>query len=573
MVLTAVGLMAQSATYSGTVTVVVGGTYTYTCDDARYQLEFADQSLNVTIEELSIPGTVMGDLTLGSMDIDHLTYDAEKGGYYRDYTGSDVSLMLVAVSNGETVINGRYYFDTLGNILVTANETGYHIVNNMQPGAMPFPISFSVDVVMASDNVYGFAGAGTVTDPYQLTQAADFATLAENITADHRGTGEYFKMMNDIDFGGSQLPNIAIDGIIEGKLNNTQWGFEGHIVGNHATITGVKHNLPQGGAFQSLVSVLAEGGSIDDLVFASDNELNNYSYAAPFAALCAGTISGCTNYADVSAVSAYASGICGMLMFGKGTIRDCVNYGNISAMSYATGIVGGSQSGSSIATYDYLVQNCRNYGSITTDRGTGASGIAGSVGGTLVGCTNYGNVRCVKEGDEPMGLYTAGIVSCSSRLIRMEDCVNEGSVYGFKMVGGILGNDMKGDDGQAVIVGCTNKGAVTCVDSYVGGVAGHTARVEGSLTLQGCRNEGIVTAPETTQLAGNLRGDSIILIENCTIAEGLSRLPMDPTTGAIDAVCLDDNATVVSFDVMGRAAFRKQGLVIERGRVMFIPSR
>lgn len=573
MALTSVGLMAQSATYTGSEKVVVGGTYTYTCDDAKYQLTFVDETLNVTIEEKSVAGTVMGDLTLGTMVIDNLTFDAEKGGYYRDYTGSDVSMTLVAVSNGETVINGKYYFEKLGNILVAANETGYHIVHNMQPGAMPFPIEFTVDVRMASANVYGFEGAGTESDPYQITKADDFQKLGELITVDHRGTGEYFKVMNDIDFGGSQLPNIAVDGIIEGKLNNTQWGFEGHIVGNHATITGVKHNLPQGGMFQSLVSVLAEGGSIADLVFASDNELNTYNYAAPFAALCAGTISGCTNYADISAGGAYAGGICGMMMFGKGTIRDCVNYGNISAMSYATGIVGGSQSGSSITSYDYLVQNCQNYGSITTGRGTGASGIAGSVGGTIVGCTNYGNVRCVKEGDEPKGLYAAGIVSCPTRLIRVEDCVNEGSVYGFKMVGGILGNDMKGDDGHASIVGCTNKGAVTCVDSYVGGVAGHTARVEGSLTLRECRNEGIVTAPDTTQLVGNLRGDSIILIENCTIAEGLPRLPMDPTTGAIGAVRLDENAPAASFDVLGRAIYRKQGLVIERGRVKFVPSR
>ena len=104
-------------------------------------------------------------------------------------------------------------------------------------------------------------------------------------------------------------------------------------------------------------------------------------------------------------------------------------------------------------------------------------------------------------------------------------------------------------------------------------MAGHTARVEGSLTLRECRNEGVVTAPDTTQLVGNLRGDSIILIENCTIAEGLPRLPMDPTTGAIGAVRLDENAPAVSFDVLGRAIYRKQGLVIERGQVMFIPSR
>ena len=134
MVLASVGLMAQSATYTGSEKVVVGGTYTYTCDDAKYQLTFVDETLNVTIEEKSVAGTVMGDLTLGTMVIDNLTFDAEKGGYYRDYSGSDVSMTLVAVSNGETVINGKYYFEKLGNILVAANETGYHIVHNMQPG-------------------------------------------------------------------------------------------------------------------------------------------------------------------------------------------------------------------------------------------------------------------------------------------------------------------------------------------------------------------------------------------------------------------------------------------------------
>ena len=570
MALTSVGLMAQSATYTGTETVVVGGAYTYTCDDAKYQLSFIDETLNVTIEEKLVSATVMGDLTLGTMVVDNLTYDAEKGGYYRDYTGSDVNMTLLAVNNGETIINGKYYFEKLGNILVTANETGYHIVHNMQPGAMPFPILFTVDVVKASDNVYGFAGAGTESDPYQITSADDFKTLGQLITADHRGTGEYFKVMNDIDFGGSQLPNIAFEGIVEGKLNNTQWGFEGHIEGNHATISGVKHNLPQGGAFQSLVSVLAEGGSITDLVFANNNELNTYNYAAPFAALCAGTIRGCANYANITANSAYAGGICGMMMFGKGTIEDCVNYGDIYAMSYATGIVGGAQSGSSITSYEYVVRNCQNYGNISTGRGTGASGIAGSVGGRILGCTNYGNIRCVAEGETPAGLYTAGIVSCPTRLISVEDCVNEGSVYGFKMVGGILGNDMKGDDGHATVVGCTNKGTVTGVDSYISGVAAHTARIEGSLTLRNCRNEGAVTAPDTTQLAGNLRGDAIIILENCTIAEGLPTLPTDPDSQSISTISLNQNTAAITYDIMGRAVLRKQGLVIVRGGVRFI---
>ena len=50
MALTSVGLMAQSATYTGSEKVVVGGTYTYSCDDAKYQLTFVDETLNVTLD-------------------------------------------------------------------------------------------------------------------------------------------------------------------------------------------------------------------------------------------------------------------------------------------------------------------------------------------------------------------------------------------------------------------------------------------------------------------------------------------------------------------------------------------
>lgn len=568
MALASASLMAQSGTYTGPISVVVGGVYTYTCDNVGFDLTFSDETLCVSSHEYTLTGTVMGDLTLGQMVIDNLTYDASKGGYYRDYTGSDVTLPFVAVSNGDTTMNNTYSFEKVGNVLVKATETGYSIVNNMQPGNMPFPLVATAEVVKSSTNVYGFAGSGTLADPYQLTSAGDFATLAKNVTADHRATGEYFKVMNDIDFGGSMLPNIAMDGILEGKINKTEWGFEGHILGNHASISGVKHELNAG--FQSLFSVLAEGGTISDLVFAKDNVFSTKTYTAPFASLCYGTISNCTNYADISASGAFAGGICGHLMFGKGTIENCANYGDIYAKTYATGIVAGSQSGDAIENYDYIVRNCQNYGNICTEVGTGSAGIAGSIGGKILLCTNYGTVRSVPKGQDAKGYYVGGIVSCPSRIISIEDCVNEGAVYGHKMVGGIVGNDMKGKDNDVYIINCTNKGTVSATGNYIGGIAGHTARIEGRLTLKGCRNEGVVTAPDTTLLAGNLRGDSLIVLEDCTIAEGLAKLPQDPESQSLSAITRNDEESTVLYDAMGRAITRKRGLVISRGRVIFV---
>ena len=50
---------------------------------------------------------------------------------------------------------------------------------------------------------WGLNGTGTEADPYIISTAADFAAMANNCNADHKGTGEYFKMTNDIDFCGS----------------------------------------------------------------------------------------------------------------------------------------------------------------------------------------------------------------------------------------------------------------------------------------------------------------------------------------------------------------------------------
>ena len=66
-------------------------------------------------------------------------------------------------------------------------------------------------------NAWGLNGNGTETDPYRISTAADLKAMAENCNAEHKGTGEYFKMTSDIDFGGSadspvQLPAIGKDG-------------------------------------------------------------------------------------------------------------------------------------------------------------------------------------------------------------------------------------------------------------------------------------------------------------------------------------------------------------------------
>ena len=87
-------------------------------------------------------------------------------------------------------------------------------------------------------NAWGLNGNGTETDPYRISTAADLKAMAENCNAEHKGTGEYFKMTSDIDFGGSadspvQLPAIGKDG--NAQIANIAYGFDGTFDGDGHT--------------------------------------------------------------------------------------------------------------------------------------------------------------------------------------------------------------------------------------------------------------------------------------------------------------------------------------------------
>lgn len=64
---------------------------------------------------------------------------------------------------------------------------------------------------------WGLTGEGTEANPYCIYTADDLYAMAKNCNADHKGTGEYFVLKNDIYFDGTaetpkQLPAIGKDG-------------------------------------------------------------------------------------------------------------------------------------------------------------------------------------------------------------------------------------------------------------------------------------------------------------------------------------------------------------------------
>lgn len=385
-------------------------------------------------------------------------------------------------------------------------------------------------------NSWGLKGSGTQGDPYIISTAADFEAMAKNCNADHKGTGEYFKMTNDIDFGGSadkpvQLPAIGKDG--NAQIAKIAYGFDGTFDGYNHTISGIYHTESDNnaaGKYNALFGCIDKNGVVKNIVFGENNHITSYNYVGTIASLNMGTIQECVNNADITATGFAAGGICGYMVNGYGTIRNCDNYGNVKAMTYAAGICGGSQSGKSITTYNYLIENCLNSGKLSTTNGVGSAGIAGSYSGAVKYCNNNGNVDDT-QGTAKSKQYTAGIVSCASYAVDIESCGNRGAISGVKNVGGIIGNVMKGDEAATVIKSCVNGGSVSGQDLYVAGIAANSARAEGLVSVESCTNAGEVTSTGTTEFIGNLRGNTTIALgEGNIIGKGLKALPLDPAT-------------------------------------------
>lgn len=130
--------------YSGTSTVVVGGMYAYTADGTYKITANADGTININVPEVQLAGTMMGDIVMGGYTVSNVAWDDERGAFYRDYSKDGLSVHITIAQNGNTTMDDDYTFseDNAVNILAKPTEDGgIKIVNNFQPGKMPFPIA------------------------------------------------------------------------------------------------------------------------------------------------------------------------------------------------------------------------------------------------------------------------------------------------------------------------------------------------------------------------------------------------------------------------------------------------
>ena len=141
---------------SNSISVVVGGMFSYTNENVTYKVrKYMDgdvEKVDVEVPTYTLDNTVMGNLTLGTYIVKGLTYDAEKGGYYRDYKNDGLKFRFKA-EGGSVNYDQDFEFNSAkdNNILVKYDGNNIaSIVNTFQMGAMPFGIQ-STFVASASD--------------------------------------------------------------------------------------------------------------------------------------------------------------------------------------------------------------------------------------------------------------------------------------------------------------------------------------------------------------------------------------------------------------------------------------
>ena len=128
--------------FSGQLTLNIAGQYDYDTDIKVLISEGENETLSVTFPEYELSNTLMGDITMGALTLENLTYDTSKGGFYLNYGEAGISQYFKAERNGTVTMDSEYPLNAPSDILITKSEDGQiTVVNSFRIGAMPMPIT------------------------------------------------------------------------------------------------------------------------------------------------------------------------------------------------------------------------------------------------------------------------------------------------------------------------------------------------------------------------------------------------------------------------------------------------
>jgi len=130
--------------YTGDNAVKVGEMATYTAE-ITYEIKAnADGTVNLQLPAYQLPGTVMGDLSLGEYIISNIPYDEAKKAFYLSYGDTGIKQHLKAEQAGNVTLDSDYDLKSPSEVFIAKGEDGLLTVkNDFILGAMPFPLAAS----------------------------------------------------------------------------------------------------------------------------------------------------------------------------------------------------------------------------------------------------------------------------------------------------------------------------------------------------------------------------------------------------------------------------------------------
>lgn len=334
-------------------------------------------------------------------------------------------------------------------------------------------------------------GTGTADDPYRIANAAEFMYFRNTLAADAAETDHYL-LTGDV-YLNSDLYRSAI-GVKPNDLGAT-FPFAGVLNGNGHTVynpwsageqyseralfgalSGTVRNLTVRGAnlksINSSCAVFATNlsGTIENC-HAIACTLRGFKVGG-IAAVATGTsphITDCTAggiyFAGCARTGGSGGGILAQYGAGGGTltVTGCTNYADISNWSAAAA-------------------NCA-IGGIVAYAGADAG-----VYVSIVRCRNEGTLTAAFESTAPIG----GIIGRNYRIrdLLLQECVNRGSILANAAAGGMLGaaHAQNNLSTPVRLINCLNEAPVTSTGDKVGGLVGAFEDPRASLTVTGCVN-------------------------------------------------------------------------------------
>lgn len=245
-------------------------------------------------------------------------------------------------------------------------------------------------------------------------------------------------------------------------------------------------------------------------------------------------MSGCTNNMPLTIDYQGVGGLIGAAFVASTvTLDSCSNTGQIIGKSGITGGLIGSAD-------TLLVNGCKNFGAIQSDKG--AIGTGGLIGGGLNVITTFSENRGMVRGDREVGGIIGSTARKSSEKIYADTHIyttgNYGDITGNSEVGGLVGA------AQTLISGSYNFGSVAANEKNAGGLAG----LGGIAVIVGSANDGDVKcygSDEDSFTGGIIGSAQDYLITGCSNYGNIYNVGGKGTAGGIIGGC--DLMGVVSY--------------------------